>query len=78
MPATSRADLRKLGRAIAAMRREVSPALSQERLAEKAGVSRTYMSEVERGLGNLTWTALLGIAKGLGVKASEIVARAGY
>lgn len=47
--------------------------ISQEALAAKAGVHRTYMSQIERGLSNLTIVALARIAKALGVRPEQLL-----
>ncbi len=48
--------------------------ISQEELADRAGVHRTYISGVERGVRNPTVTVLDKIAKGLGEAASALLA----
>jgi transcriptional regulator with XRE-family HTH domain len=48
--------------------------ISQEELAERADVHRTYVSGVERAVRNPTLTVLEKIAKGLAVPLSELVA----
>lgn len=47
--------------------------LSQEKLAELAGVHRTYVGMIERAEKNITLLNLEKIAKGLGVPMSRIV-----
>lgn len=47
--------------------------LSQERLAFKAGVHRTYISMLERGKASPTLDTLLRVCKVLRVRASDIV-----
>lgn len=47
--------------------------LSQEKLAERANVHRTYIGTVERGETNLTVLNLYKIAKALNVKPSDIL-----
>ena len=47
--------------------------LSQEELAELAGVHRTYVGFVERSEINMTLTNLEKFAKALGVEASELL-----
>ena len=47
--------------------------LSQEELAELAGVHRTYVGFVERSEMNMTLTNLEKFAKALGVEASELL-----
>lgn len=73
----------------AALRKEVEPLLitlgkvirekrvalgmSQEELATKSGLHRTYVSDVERGIRNLTLGALWFIASGLGTELAEMI-----
>lgn len=47
--------------------------LSQESLAALAGISRTFIGEVERGTAKLSFESLVAIADGLGMNLSEIV-----
>lgn len=47
--------------------------ISQERLAEKAGLDRTFISLIETGKRNPTLTSICKIAKGLDLKASELL-----
>ncbi|MEU7590432.1 helix-turn-helix transcriptional regulator [Micromonospora sp. NPDC049230] len=46
--------------------------LSQEELAELAGVHRTYVSSLERGQRNVGLNNILAIAAALGVPASAL------
>jgi transcriptional regulator with XRE-family HTH domain len=48
-------------------------ALTQEQLAEDAGVSVTYIGLIERGENVPTLTVILQLAKALGVKAAEML-----
>lgn len=48
-------------------------ALSQEQLAERCNFDRTYISLVERGLRNPSYTNLRRLADGLGVNVSDLV-----
>ena len=45
--------------------------MSQEELADKAGVHRTYIGMVERAEKNITLKNINKLAKALGVKLSE-------
>jgi transcriptional regulator with XRE-family HTH domain len=63
--------LRALGHAIRQVREDRN--LSQERLAELAGLHRTYVSSVEQGRRNLSAENIHKIAKALGVSMTELV-----
>ena len=47
--------------------------LSQETLAEKADLDRTYLSDVERGTRNLGVKNVVRIAKALGVTPAKLM-----
>lgn len=47
--------------------------ISQEELADRAGLHRTYVSGVERGVRNPTVVVLEKIAKALKVKSSSLL-----
>jgi transcriptional regulator with XRE-family HTH domain len=51
--------------------------LSQEALADKAGIDRSYMGGIERGEHNIAIINLLKIANALGKKASSLLDAAG-
>ena len=61
----------EIGKIIARLRNEKE--LSQETLADLAGIHRTYVSQIERGLKYPTIYVLVQIAKALDVKLSEII-----
>lgn len=65
-----------LGAAIRAARQ--SKGLSQEALAELAGIDRSYMGGIERGEHNLAIMNLLKIADALEIKSSYLLEQAGY
>jgi transcriptional regulator with XRE-family HTH domain len=48
--------------------------LTQEDLAEKAGIHRTYLSDVERGTRNLSLVNIERLAEGLSIRLSELFA----
>lgn len=50
--------------------------LSQEELGERAGLDRTYISQVERSTRNPTMLSLQRIAHGLGIELDVLVASA--
>lgn len=49
--------------------------LSQEGLADRAKLDRSYMSQIERGIKNATLASIHRIANALGLSASELVQR---
>ncbi len=51
----------------------VAKQLSQEELADKAGLDRTYISGVERGVRNITLESLESIVNALGVDMSTFL-----
>lgn len=73
MPGRSR-DHVALGEAIRARRREL--AISQEALADRIGIDRTYLSGIERGERNPSYTNLLRIASALRLPLSALQAAA--
>jgi len=65
-------DIRKkFGKRLRALREERG--WSQEEFADRAGLHRTYVSAVERGVRNPTLTVLERLAKALGVSMAELV-----
>lgn len=47
--------------------------LTQEKLAEKCSLDRTYISLLERGQRNPSFLTLLKVAKGLEISVSELL-----
>lgn len=73
----SRDEQQALGRAVRERRSVLK--VSQEALAVRCGLHRTYVADIERGTRNPSWVSLLCVAKGLGVAPSELVKAAeGY
>jgi transcriptional regulator with XRE-family HTH domain len=66
----SHEGLIRFGKRVRALRERAG--LSQEALAEKAGIHRTYLGGVERGERNLGLKNVLRIAEALGVSASDL------
>jgi len=62
-----------LGRAIRELRR--SAGISQEGLADRSRLHRTYVGGIERGERNVSFGNLLKLANALGVRPSELLAR---
>lgn len=50
----------------------LSHGLSQEELAFRAELDRTYISQIERGVSNPSVRVLLGISRILGVELAEL------
>ncbi|ATQ42287.1 helix-turn-helix domain-containing protein [Caulobacter mirabilis] len=69
------ADLIALGREI--RRRRKALGISQEALAERAGLHRNYIGFLERGERNPAATTVFALARALGVSAAALVADVG-
>ena len=67
--------LAKLGGAVRDQRKELG--LSQEALADAAGIDRAHMGKIERGERNATLLNVIRIAVALGIPASVLLDRAG-
>ena len=50
--------------------------ISQEELAHRAEVDRTFVSRLERGVRQPTITTLIGLGQALGVSAADLVQEA--
>ena len=67
------ADTNKVGAVIQAVREEKG--LSQEVVSGLAGIGRTHLSAIERGVRNPTLETFFKIAKALDMSASELMKR---
>ena len=47
--------------------------MSQEFVAAEAGISRSYLSDIERGLRNISVSTLVRISKALDTNASDLL-----
>ena len=65
----------KLAKALGAeiRRRRTNLAISQEELAARSGLHRTYVGAVERGERNLTVRNLVRISSALGCRTSDLL-----
>ena len=63
-------ELVALGRNIRNARKILK--ISQEELAFRCELHRTYLSDIERGVRNLSFSSLVAIARGLGSTVSEL------
>lgn len=70
---TSKSEV-KVGFGVLLRSRRTSQGLSQEVLAHKVGLDRTYISGIERGTRNPTLTVIYQIAHGLSLSVSALVA----
>ena len=59
------------GRAV--RRRREALGISQEELADRADLHRTYIGDVERGERNISLVNIVKLAKALGVKAGALM-----
>lgn len=66
---------KKLGLRIKELRAERG--ITQEELAERCGMFRTYMSRIESGLANPTLTMLYGMAAALQIEVAELLQEPG-
>lgn len=62
------------GSAIKALRK--TRGISQEELAHRSSIDRSYMSSIERGMQNPGLMTVVQIAAGIGVSVAELTAKA--
>jgi transcriptional regulator with XRE-family HTH domain len=67
----TRKQLKVLGNTIRTFRDQAG--LSQEKLAEKAGLHPVYLGKIERGEQWISLHALLRVAEALGVRVRDLV-----
>jgi len=67
-------ELTALGKAIRVLRLETG--ISQEALAEEAGIDRSYIGGIERGEHNVALIIIVKIAKALETTTAELLAKA--
>ena len=48
--------------------------VSQEELAQRAGIERSYMGQIERGEGNPSFKKIVNISNALGVAPRDLIA----
>ena len=72
MPHTKQSDSRlAFGQAVRKLR--LAKGISQEKLAEHAGIHRTYIGDVERGTRNIALLNMTKIAAALDVPLSRLI-----
>lgn len=64
-------ELMALGRHVRELREAVG--MTQEALADAAGLHWTYVGQIERGERNLSYKNLLKLARGLGVEPGQLI-----
>jgi transcriptional regulator with XRE-family HTH domain len=67
--------LQSIGKAIRQRREEFG--ISQEELAGRSGINRTYIGDVERGERNVALVNIVVFAETLDLTASELLKRSG-
>lgn len=67
-------DPHALGQAVQAIRGERG--MSQVQLAEATGFRQSWISDIEHGRRNPSWSSVVRLAAGLGVATSALVKRA--
>lgn len=66
-------DLKRFGQRVRELRQAAG--LSQEALAERAGLHRTYVGGIERGERNVSILNILQLSRALRIRASELFMR---
>jgi XRE family transcriptional regulator, regulator of sulfur utilization len=64
------------GRVVKNLREELR--LSQELLADRADLNRTYLGEVERGVATPSLVTIVKISRALNLSASDLLAKSEY
>ena len=63
-------ECKKLGKVISALRKQAG--ISQEELAFRASIDRTYISQIERGVGNPSLLIVFKIAQALNTSMTAL------
>ena len=71
MQASAAKSLKAFGRSIRSYRKQRG--MSQEDLAEKSGLSRNYVSDIERGVRNPSLLALIKLSRALRVPLRDLL-----
>ena len=67
-------DQPALGAAVKAIRKEKK--ISQVAVSKATGFTQSWLSEVEHGRRNPSWSNVVRLARGLGVTVAQVAARA--
>ena len=73
MPSSRKSTPQAFGEVLRELR--LAAGLSQEALAHECGRHRTYVSMLERGINSPSLDTVFLLARGLGIKPSELVRR---
>lgn len=65
------AELLEFGRRLRTLRERAG--MTQESLADSAGLHWSYVGQVERGERNLTYKSILSLARGLDIPAAKLL-----
>ncbi len=71
MPKKSHPELIRIGEIVRSARHDAG--ISQDDLADHAGIYRTYLSRIECGQANPTALVLIALAKALNITASDLL-----
>lgn len=63
---------KRFGARLKQIRKDIRPKLTQEALADVAGIDRSYMGKIERGKKNVSLVNINRIADALKVEAAEL------
>lgn len=74
MPTKPATPQRRFGEVVRAERKRQK--LTQEELAHRAGISAVFMSDIERGIENVSLETIAKLSKGLGVRIGELLLNA--
>ncbi len=55
------------------LQRRKASGLSQQELAARIGVARTYLADIERGARNISLASLVKLARGLDMPVSKLI-----
>jgi transcriptional regulator with XRE-family HTH domain len=63
----------QIGKAIRKKREEENPELAGEELALRAGISTSYLSNIENGQRKFSWEVLAALVEALGVDLGDLI-----
>lgn len=75
MSGKSSTPQRRFGEVVRAERKRQD--LTQEELAHRAGISAVFLSDIERGVENVSLETISKLSKGLDAKIGELLSKAG-